>query len=105
MVKRSPTRLASEKPWTEVKYGNRKDGMAKKRLQKQKSGGRRILFLREEGQEKMSEEDIMLALNEALQKAEEATSICFSQVSYLLSGAISAFLIEKEMQANFSKPI
>ena len=88
--------MTSEKPWTEVKYGKRKDRMAKKKPQKQESGRRRILFLREEGQEKMSEEDIMLALNEALQKAEEPTSIHFSRVSYLLLGAISAFLIEKE---------
>ena len=95
MVKGSLTRLTSEKPWTEVKYGNRKDQMAKKKPQKQEPGERRILFPREKGQEKMSEEDIMLALNEALQKAGEPTSICFSRVSYSQSGAISAFLTKK----------
>ena len=69
--------------------------MAKKMPQKQEPGGRRILFPREKGQEKMSEVDIMLALNEALQKVREPTSIRFSCVSYLQSGAISTLLTEK----------
>lgn len=43
----------------------------------------------------MSEEDIMLTLNEALQKAGEPTSIRFSRVSYSQPGAISALLTEK----------
>lgn len=69
--------------------------MARKKTQRQESGGRRILFPREEGQSKMFEEDIMLAFNEALQKAGEPTSIRFSRVSYLQSRAISALLTEK----------
>lgn len=43
----------------------------------------------------MSEEDIMLALNEALQKAGKPISIRFNRVSYSQSGAISALLTEK----------
>lgn len=38
----------------------------------------------------------MLALNKTLQKAGEPISIRFSRVSYSQSGAISAFLTEKE---------
>lgn len=66
-----------------------------KKSQRQEPGGKRILFPREEAQPKMSEEDIMLALNEALQKAGEPISIRFSRVSYSQSGAISALLTEK----------
>lgn len=43
----------------------------------------------------MFEKDIMLTLNEALQKAEKPTSIHFSQVSYLQTGAILALFPEK----------
>ena len=63
VVKKSPMRLVSEKLWTEVKYGNRKDEMTKKKLQKQESGGKKILFSRVKDHEKMFEEDIILALN------------------------------------------
>lgn len=47
VVKENPTRSSVEKPWTEVKYPNKKNGAAKKGLQKQEPGGRRILFPRE----------------------------------------------------------
>ena len=57
------TRSSSEKPWTEVKYANKKRGAAQNQAQKQEPGGRRILFPRKEAQPQKSEEDIMLALN------------------------------------------
>ena len=66
VVKANPTRLSSEKPWTEVKYTNKKHRTAKKGTQNQEPGGRRILFPRDGAKPKRSEEDIMLALNEAL---------------------------------------
>lgn len=43
----------------------------------------------------MSEADLMLALNEALQKAGEGLDTRFSRVRYALSGAISTLLTEK----------
>ena len=95
VVKGNPTRLPPEKPWTEVKYTNKKEGWAKEKTQRQELGGRRILFPRKEAQPKKSEEDIMLALNEALQKAGESASIRFNRVSYSQSGAISALFTEK----------
>lgn len=93
VVKQRPT-SSSEKPWTEVKYTNRKKSSAKK-TQRQEPGERRILFSRVQAQPKKSEEDIMLALNNALQKAGEPVSIRFSRVIYSQSGAISALLTEK----------
>ena len=95
VVKENPTRSSVEKPWTEVKYANKKNVGAKKGMQKQEPGGRRILFPREEVQPKRSEEDIMLALNEALQKAGEPATVRFSRIGYSQSGAISALLTEK----------
>ena len=56
--------------------------------------GRRILFPRNPGQEK-SEADLMLALNEALQRVGEETCIRFTRVQYTPSGAISALLTKK----------
>lgn len=75
VAKENTTRSLSEKPWTEVRYINKKQGASPKQAQKQKPGGRRILFPRKEAQPKRSQEDIMLALNEALQKAGKAASI------------------------------
>lgn len=63
--------------------------------QKQEPGGRRILFPREEGHLQKSEEDIILALNEALQKAGDLTLVRFCRAKYSQSGAISGLLIEK----------
>lgn len=94
VVKQTPTQSATEKPWTEVKYANKRQGMTKV-TQKQEPGGRRILFPREEGHPQKSEEHIMLALNEALQKAGEPTVVQFCRVKYSQSGAISGLLTEK----------
>lgn len=54
VVKANPTPSSSEKPWTDVKYTNKKHGMTKKGTQNQEPGGRRILFPREEAQPKRS---------------------------------------------------
>ena len=78
-----------------MKYANKKRGAAQNQAQRQEPGGRRILFPRKEAQPQKSEEDIMLALNEALQKAGEPASVRFSRVGYSQSGAISALLTEK----------
>lgn len=95
LVKANPTRLSSEEPWTKVKYTNKKHGTTKKGAQNQEPGGKRILFPREEAKAKRSEEDIMLALNEALQKVGEPASIRVSRIGYSQSGAILTLLTEK----------
>lgn len=96
VVKDSPTRSSVEKPWTEVKYTNKKNETAKKGTQNQEPGRRRILFLRKKAQPKKSEKDIiMLALNEELQKAGELASVRFSRIGFSQSGAISALLTVK----------
>lgn len=56
--------------------------------------GRRILFPRILGEQK-SEADLMLALNEALQKAGEGPDTRFIRVKYAPSGAISALLTDQ----------
>lgn len=57
--------------------------------------GRRILFPLKDGSQFKSEADIMLALNEAPQKAGVEPKIRFTRVKYALSGSISALLTEK----------
>lgn len=87
-----------EHPWTEVKYKNRKPNhlqQATKLLADVENQGRRILFPRKSPSVQMSEADLMLALNEALQKAGEGSDIRFSRVKYAPSGAIYALITEK----------
>lgn len=78
-----------------MKYTNKKQGTTQKKAQRQEPGGRRILFPRKKVQPQKSEEDIMLAVNKALEKAGEPTFVRFSRVRYSPSGAISALLTEK----------
>ena len=48
IVKENPTRSSVKKPWTEVKYTNKNNVAAKKGMQKQEPGKRRILFSRKQ---------------------------------------------------------
>ena len=90
-----PTQSSSQ-PWTEVKYGSRKNGTPKVGTEvKFEQRGRKILFLRQNDSQLKSEADMMLALNEALQKAGIETKVRFSRVRYAPSGSISALLTEK----------
>ncbi len=57
--------------------------------------GKKILFPRETSAHRMSEADLMLVLNEVLQKAGEGLHTRFCRVRYSPSGAISALLTEK----------
>ena len=103
MEKRSYASIAMSKPtqtfetpWTQVNYGNRK--LAGKQLcptAKPDQLGRRVLFPRNVEGQKKSEADLMLALNEALQKIGEESHTRFCRVKYAPSGAISALLNEK----------
>lgn len=56
-------RLSVEKPWTKVKYANKKNIAAKKGMQKQKPSRRRIFFPKKEVQPKRLKKNIILALN------------------------------------------
>lgn len=103
VVKEKSPRALSKNPWTEVRYTHKKQGASQKQDHKKEPGGRRILFPRKVGQPKKLEEDIMLALNEALQKAGEPASIRFSRVGYSQSDAISALLTDKADAAELLK--
>lgn len=84
-----------EQPWTRVSYKSRKPPTYQSKPPKAEHQGRRILFPREISGQHKSEADLMLVLNEALQKAGETQDIRFSRVRYAPSGAISALLTEK----------
>ena len=85
-----------EKPWTQVNYGNRKSaGKQHHPSTKSDQLGRRVLFPRSAEGQRKSEADLMLALNEALQKTGEESHVRFCCVKYAPSGAISALLNEK----------
>ena len=84
-----------KQPWTRVSYRSRKPLAHQSKPPKTEHQGRRILFPREISRQHKSEADLMLVLNEALQKAGETQDIRFSRVIYAPSGAISALLTEK----------
>ena len=93
IVASKPAQAASQ-PWIKVSYKNRKNG-SKKPVAQSEQRGHRILFPRKDGSQFKSEADIMLALNEALQKAGVESKTRFIRVKYAPSGSISAFLTEK----------
>ncbi len=91
---------ASTQPWTKVSYGKRKIGTTPEskiepRGRKLEPEKRRVIFRREAGLPQKSEEDLMLVLNESLQKTGAPAYIRFCRVGYAQSGAISALLTEK----------
>lgn len=88
---------AVEHLWTQVVYNSRKTSLYQptKSTVKIEHQGRRILFLRKILGRQISEGDLMLALNEALQRAGKGLETCFCRVKYSPSGAVSAFLTEK----------
>ena len=98
---RSYATVAAAKPiqapsqlWIKVSFENRRNGPKKPSAQSEQRG-RQVLFPRKHGSQFKSEADIVLALNEALQKAEVEPKIRFTRVKYALSGSISALLTEK----------
>ena len=87
---------ASSQPWTKVSYGNQKIGTYKLSASvKAKQRGCKIFFPYTNGSQFKSEPDLMLALNEPLQKAGVESKVWFSRVQYAPLGSISALLIEK----------
>ena len=90
-----PTQSSSQ-PWTKVKYESRKNGTPNLGTEVNfEQRGRRILFPRQNDSKLKSKANLMLVLNEALQKAGIETKVCFSRVRYAPSGSISALLTEK----------
>lgn len=86
-------KISTEKTWTEVTGGSRRRKTpSMPRIEPEK---RRVIFWREALSAQKSEADLMLALNESLQKASVPPHTRFSRVGYLQSGAISALLTEK----------
>lgn len=90
-----PSQISGQS-WTKVSYGSRKNTVQKSTTTvKFEQRGRRILFPRKaDSNELKSEADLMLALNEALQKAEVEAKVRFSRVRYAPSGSVSALLRE-----------
>lgn len=94
-----------EQPWTQVNHGNQKSiGKRPRSTVESEQLGRRILFSREQANEKKSKADLMLALNEALQKVGEEAHMRFSRVRYALSRAISALLTDREGKCQIGNP-
>lgn len=88
---------ASNQSWTKVSYGNRKTGGSKPSVlgKGEYRGGRRILFLWKDENQLKPEANLILALNEALQKGEVEPKVRFSRVRYAPSGSILVLLTEK----------
>ena len=84
-------------PWTQVKYKNRK--LSPQQSTKLPASGkylrRRIIFPREISGHQVLEADLILALNEALQRAGKGLKTRFCRVGYSPLGAVSALLIKK----------
>lgn len=91
----SSTKSATENTWTEVTGGNRKRKSTIPNPPKLGPERRRVIFRREPTSPEKSEADLMLVLNESLQKAGIPAYTRFSRVGYSQSGAIFALLTEK----------
>ena len=85
----------TEKAWTEVTSSSRRRKVTTPVMPKVEPEKRRVIFRRELLSPQKSEADLMLALNESLQKAGVPAYTRFSKVGYSQSGAISALLTEK----------
>ena len=96
----SPARETTEKTWTEVIGKNQKRKSITPNPPKLEPERRRVIFRREPTSARKSEADLMLILNESLQKAGIPAYTRFSRVGYSQSGAISALLTEKSNAEN-----
>ena len=85
----------SEKAWTEVRYNNRKQKNSSLSPPKTEPEKRRVIFRRASKSPQKSEADLMLVLNETLQRLNLPAYVRFSKVGYSQSGAISGLLTEK----------
>lgn len=85
----------SEKAWTEVTSSSRKRKGTSSNVPKVEPEKRRVIFRKEATFPQRSEADLMLVLNESLQRAGVPAYTRFSKVGYSQSGAISGLLTEK----------
>ena len=89
------TQSVSEKTWTEVRHSSKKGKNNAPTPGKTEPEKRRIIFRRDVTTPQKSEADLMLVLNEALQRVNLPAYIRFSKLGYSQSGAISGLLTEK----------
>lgn len=78
-----PAKITTEKAWTEVTGNSRRRKATSPNPSKIELEKRRVIFRREASSPQKSESDLMLALNESLQKAGISTYTRFSRVGYL----------------------
>ena len=84
-------KVSTENAWTEV-TGKKQKANAPRKVEPEK---RRVIFRRVVTSPQKSEADLMLVLNEALQRANVPAYVRFIKVGYSQSGAISGLLTEK----------
>ncbi len=89
------TQSTLDKSWTEVTSGNRKRKGNATSSPKVEPKKRRVIFRKETSSPQRSEADLILVLNESLQKAGIPAYVRFSKVGYSQSGAISGLLTER----------
>ena len=89
------TESASNNSWTEVMGNNRKRKGNAASPPKVEPEKRRLIFRRQANLPQKSEADLMLVLNESLQKTGVPSYIRFIRVGYSQSGAISGLLTER----------
>ena len=92
-----------EKAWTEVTSSNRKQKGTSSNVPKVEPEKRGVIFWKEVIFSHRSEADLMLVLNELLQRAGIPAYTRFSKMRYSQSGAISRLLIEKSNTENLIK--
>lgn len=96
----SSMKSARKNDRTEVTSRKQRQKSTVSNLPKLEPGKKRVIFHREFTSPGGSEADLMLVLNEALQKAGIPAYTRFSRVGYLQSGANSALLTEKSNAEN-----
>ncbi len=85
------SKVSTENAWTEV-TGKKQKANAPRKVEPEK---RRIIFWRVITSPQKSEADLILVLNEALQRANVPAYVRFIKVGYSQSGAILGLLTEK----------
>ena len=91
MAASSSSKVSIENAWTEV-IGKKQKANASRKVEPEK---RRVIFRRVITSPQKSEADLMLVLNEALQRANVPAYVRFIKVGYSQSGAILGLLTEK----------
>ena len=82
------TQSASRKSWTEVRYSSKKGKNNSSTSGKIEPEKRRIIFRRDVTTPQKSEADLILVLNEVLQRVNLPAYIRFSKLEYSQSGVI-----------------